>query len=460
MIGFRWLTRDDLPLMHHWINDDPLIREIWTFGRGMTVDELETKYGARADGKTPTSPYVITYAGEPIGYIQWYRWRDYPEESGPLELDEEAASLDLFIGEAAMRGRGIGTAVLVRFLQDHVFTAPDIVSCVISPDAGNAMAIRAYEKAGCKLVRVMEHPEEPTPIALMRVSREEALSVVLPRAVRVPLVISRSALLPPASFDMGRLPPEILAVTGAISRVEEIPQGLCNLVRLVEGEKGRFVLKVAEGEYRVEELRAEHMAMQALSAVDVMVPRSLAFAVPGNCGVQVRAYAPGVPLRAALREMGLEERRDAIRQMGAALAAIHQRPGATEDWPWSRWLNWALETAQLNLEHGVIDLDDFPGRSPADVLRQLLLNRPSAGTVAILHGDYRPKNLLWNEGRISAVIDWSFVDVGDPYYDLAVILSYQPVAEERDAFLSGYGVGSLDQQRLAWYKDLGLFLNV
>jgi aminoglycoside phosphotransferase (APT) family kinase protein len=37
-----------------------------------------------------------------------------------------------------------------------------------------------------------------------------------------------------------------------------------------------------------------------------------------------------------------------------------------------------------------------------------------------LHGDFWPGNILWQDGRVSAVLDWEDSLIGDPMYDLAV----------------------------------------
>lgn len=44
---------------------------------------------------------------------------------------------------------------------------------------------------------------------------------------------------------------------------------------------------------------------------------------------------------------------------------------------------------------------------------------PPVEPPALLHGDYWPGNLLWNEGRLAAVIDWEDAALGDPLADLA-----------------------------------------
>lgn len=42
-----------------------------------------------------------------------------------------------------------------------------------------------------------------------------------------------------------------------------------------------------------------------------------------------------------------------------------------------------------------------------------------AGTPVLLHGDYWPRNVIWDKGEIAAVIDWEDAAIGDPLSDVA-----------------------------------------
>jgi aminoglycoside phosphotransferase (APT) family kinase protein len=52
-------------------------------------------------------------------------------------------------------------------------------------------------------------------------------------------------------------------------------------------------------------------------------------------------------------------------------------------------------------------------------LRWLKAHAPVAPRVAIVHGDYRTGNFLESGGRITAILDWELVHLGDPHEDLA-----------------------------------------
>ena len=171
-IGFRRLTMDDLPLMHRWLNM-PHVNAFYGSPQGCSYEEVFAKYAPRIRSGQPTSCYVITYGDIPVGCIQTYLWRDYPDSARLLDLQEEATSLDVFIGEQKYVHRGLGCGILRSFLHTIIFSDASVQSCVITPEARNASAVRAYEKAGFKYLRTINHPGEPGPVHLMRIGREE-----------------------------------------------------------------------------------------------------------------------------------------------------------------------------------------------------------------------------------------------------------------------------------------------
>ena len=58
--------------------------------------------------------------------------------------------------------------------------------------------------------------------------------------------------------------------------------------------------------------------------------------------------------------------------------------------------------------------------------RQLVARIPTKGRGAIVHGDYRIDNVLFDQPgeRIVAVLDWEMSTLGDPLSDLAMMLVY------------------------------------
>jgi aminoglycoside phosphotransferase (APT) family kinase protein len=58
-----------------------------------------------------------------------------------------------------------------------------------------------------------------------------------------------------------------------------------------------------------------------------------------------------------------------------------------------------------------------------DVICWLEANAPSADRLTLVHGAYRTGNVLIDDDRVSAVLDWETQVIGDPMYDVAYVLS-------------------------------------
>jgi aminoglycoside phosphotransferase (APT) family kinase protein len=60
---------------------------------------------------------------------------------------------------------------------------------------------------------------------------------------------------------------------------------------------------------------------------------------------------------------------------------------------------------------------------------------PPRNKATLLHGDFWPGNILWQVGRVAAVIDWEDAEVGDPLADLGnsrleILWAFGPEAME------------------------------
>jgi len=145
----RWLLE---PHVRRWWNDDPSEHD---YPEGTITDWLTAVHGT-----DPTDMFVIRMDGRPIGVMQSYRVDSYPDYVAELgELAEPAFSLDLFVGEPALIGKGVGPELLRAFLP-IAFARYRLDYCVIGPARSNVAAIRAYEKVGFRYLR--DYREEDT----------------------------------------------------------------------------------------------------------------------------------------------------------------------------------------------------------------------------------------------------------------------------------------------------------
>ena len=173
-IGFRRLTEDDMKLMHMWHQNEWVTK--WYSGKKLTAREIRAKYVPRINGVKPVHPYIIQYEGRDIGYIMTYRINDFPAYAKCVDVDEEAAGMDLFIGEKEFIHRGLGAVIMRRFLTDYVFPLTGAESCILGPEPSNKIAIRAYEKTGFSYLKTIECDDIGESEYLMRLIPGDILS--------------------------------------------------------------------------------------------------------------------------------------------------------------------------------------------------------------------------------------------------------------------------------------------
>ena len=104
---------------------------------------------------------------------------------------------------------------------------------------------------------------------------------------------------------------------------------------------------------------------------------------------------------------------DYLLQMATQLAAIHGIDGAKTD------LSFLLEQGKGFGERPV-RLDESPGEGRIRAALESAWPLSRLNKSVLLHGDFWPGNLLWQNGQLVAVIDWEDAKVGDPLADLAI----------------------------------------
>ena len=148
------------------------------------------------------------------------------------------------------------------------------------------------------------------------------------------------------------------------------------------------------------------------------------------------------------------------RQMTDILADLHQQelPDAPEGNP--------AETALAPYIARVAAMEDEVAAELRLGLWWLRENIPASSGRAVVHGDYRPANILIHDGQVSAVLDWEFAHPGDPAEDIGWYLAdvyrrqhFIPGQFEPADFLARYearrGV-TLDRAALAWWAVFAL----
>lgn len=153
-ITFKPLNFSDIPLMHRWFNL-PHIQLFYSI-RAWTEDEILIKLKPYIIGEKPVTALIVLFDDKPIGYLQYYKVKDYPwpNQTLPDDIIENAAGMDLFIGEPEMIGHGLGQAIISQCLQTIIW--PKFKYCIVDPDIQNHDAIKCYQKLKFKTYQAIE----------------------------------------------------------------------------------------------------------------------------------------------------------------------------------------------------------------------------------------------------------------------------------------------------------------
>jgi aminoglycoside 6'-N-acetyltransferase len=145
-VALRAMTRGDLPDMLRWRTSEH-VRRWWHGVEEPTLDAVTARYGPRIDGMEPTRMWVVESNGRSVGFVQDYRLRDHPDFAA-LTPVPDAVGVDYAIGEPALVGQGIGTAMLWVWACRARQRYPDASSYFAAPDHRNEASLRLLDKVG------------------------------------------------------------------------------------------------------------------------------------------------------------------------------------------------------------------------------------------------------------------------------------------------------------------------
>ncbi|MEO7397188.1 MAG: GNAT family N-acetyltransferase, partial [Ilumatobacteraceae bacterium] len=150
---FRRLTRSDFALLAIWLAE-PHVARWWN--HEFTPDAIERDFGPSADGHEPGEDHLALLDGRPCGLIQCARYIDYPEYGDELSsivsIPAGAVSIDYLIGDPALVGRGIGSAMIDAFCR-RIWADEPGATCIIVPVvSANNRSWRALLRVGFRLV--------------------------------------------------------------------------------------------------------------------------------------------------------------------------------------------------------------------------------------------------------------------------------------------------------------------
>ena len=226
--------------------------------------------------------------------------------------------------------------------------------------------------------------------------------------------------------------PELRDRIGEIKNVEEIDEGL-NSIFLLEASE-RYILKVHTNPRNdIEWFRAEPLIYSRLESVDIPSPeivyKELSEQEYSNAFF-VMEEMPGVNPAGFKEEIDFQALKRIIDRFGRFLGEIHDSievgdygmlggfdgeiKGIESPDKWT----WAVKGAMNELEELIEDgwEEDLEIEFPSeDEIYRVLPENPES---VLLHLDNRLDNLLVDEDRVTAFLDWSHPEAGHYEYDL------------------------------------------
>jgi aminoglycoside 6'-N-acetyltransferase len=163
VIAFRRLARTDFPVLGEWLAA-PHVREWWN--HEFTPEALEDDFGDAIDGLEAGEDWVAELDGRPVGLFQYSRFDDYPEYAEEMDdvypVGTGAASIDYLVGDPERIGRGLGTALIIAFVDFAFARDPTTTHLVVPVNSANERSWRALLRAGFRLVARGEmDPDNP-----------------------------------------------------------------------------------------------------------------------------------------------------------------------------------------------------------------------------------------------------------------------------------------------------------
>lgn len=187
--------------------------------------------------------------------------------------------------------------------------------------------------------------------------------------------------------------------------------------------------------------------LRLLEREHALLSRCPAFGIPAPrpCFLDVEAPALVLEHVAGAPDFAPANLADMLEQMAARLAQIHRVPVTNE----LAFLPRYDDTAGRHVQRAPQQLDSTLDEVRLRTVLRELWPWPRHNPDVLLHGDYWPGNLLWQDGRLVAVLDWEEAEVGDPLADLAVArldLLWAFGEDAMDAFTERYR----ERTRIDW----------
>ena len=148
MITLRPMTEADLNIVETWMRQ-PHVAGWWL--EGSTLESELDDCARSVRGEQPTIIRVVLEDDCPIGWCQWYRYADYPDDAPVIGASLDEIGIDYAIGERHAIGRDLGAQLIAALVEEVRNEVPN-ARFVVDPSAANLPSRRILERNGFTFV--------------------------------------------------------------------------------------------------------------------------------------------------------------------------------------------------------------------------------------------------------------------------------------------------------------------
>lgn len=149
-IRIRTLTENDFPILYKWLTDERVLKYYEGRDKKYTLETIKEHFSE--PWKDEVIRVIIEYQDKAIGYGQIYKMYDelYKDYHYP-KTSEIVYGMDQFIGEVDYWNKGIGTKY-IKMIFSFLKEKRNANAVILDPHKNNKRAIKAYQKAGFRII--------------------------------------------------------------------------------------------------------------------------------------------------------------------------------------------------------------------------------------------------------------------------------------------------------------------
>ncbi|WP_188544897.1 GNAT family N-acetyltransferase [Rhodococcoides trifolii] len=159
-LSWRRLTEADFGLLSTWFTE-PQVARWWN--HEPSGEAVARDFGPSVRGEEAGEDLIVCRDGVPVALVQRSPIAAYDTDLADfariVTVLEGAVELDYLVGDASLRGLGLGSRIIAAVVDDTWRTQPEVPCVLVAIVAANTASWRAVEKAGFR--RIGEGAMEP-----------------------------------------------------------------------------------------------------------------------------------------------------------------------------------------------------------------------------------------------------------------------------------------------------------